>query len=117
VDQHPGFAALTMKCTGMVLISRDTKMRAFACREFEHIGIASAFEIGLDCGEEVKCRFPVQDSGHDGLVQVGIRDKPDAHGSGLLIAWRARSNLAQSPGFASASGMEDSSMAFSLASR
>jgi len=90
---------------------------ALTCGELEHIGIASTFEVSLNCGDEVKRWFLAEHTRHDRPIQVDIRKKADAHGSSLLVAWRARSNLVQSPGFAWESGMEDWSMSRSLASR
>jgi hypothetical protein len=90
---------------------------ALTRRELEHIGIALTFDASLIRGEEIEHGLPALHAGHDGSIQVGIRKKTDAHGSGLLMACRARSNLAHSSGSAWASGIDDSSMARSLASR
>lgn len=90
---------------------------ALTRNKFEHIGIALTFDAGLIRGEEIERWLPALNASHDRPIQVGIREKTDAHGSGLLNAWRARSNLAHSSGLAWASGIEDSSMARSLASR
>ena len=87
-------------------------------REFEHIGIAHSFEVSFGCGDKVERWFSLPYSGHNRPVQVGIRKKADAHGSGLPIAGRsACCNLTQRSGFASASGIEEASMACSFASR
>ena len=100
-------------CTRVV----RNKNAALTRREFEHVGIGSAFEISLRSGEELDRSFPTSNSDHNRLIQIGIRKKADAHDSRLLMLWRARSNLAHRSGLAWASGIEDSSMACSLDSR
>ena len=86
-------------------------------RGFEHIRIAPIFDAAIIRGEKIERWLPALHACHDRSIQVGIRKKTDAHGPGLLNAWRERSNLAHSSGLAWASGIEDSSTARSLASK